>query len=402
MNRWNVVWLVVDGIRPTRSDKDIQDRLILMDEFAEEALAFNHVVTSGLSSVMSDAGALTGVPAYYLARNFADFDFDPDFFPPLPRVLMNSGYKVYGLPFFWEGRERLAPFFGGCVDQKYWPADLVERATEKYWNNEDVNAILRKLFANGFEEPFFLFVHYRANPKGDPDMSADVRWLINHIKDSGIYERTIVVLTSDHGWPERLEDLKRDFLGLAQLGTSHDMVPTNHNLLTPLLIHYPGVEPAQYDTVVSNLDIAPTIFDLLGLIHEYPVQVKWQGRSLLPLVNGHSLPSEYESRYLRADARFVFQPNRITVLVRNKLKYVYYHDQGKEALCDYESDPREEHNLVTVPEYRDVLMAFRGAYSETAMEATQFQLRDMLRRFERSLKQREQAVHRGRVGHHCG
>ena len=389
MKQWNVVWLVIDGIRTSRLGRDTRDRLILMDEFAKESLVFNRVVTSGLSSVMSDAGALTGVPAYYLARDYGDFDFDPDFFPCLPRILMNLGYKAYGLPYFWEGRQRLASFFGGLVDQEYWPTDLGEPADEYYWTNEYVNAIIRNLFDSDLEEPIFLFVHYGANPRGDPNTSADVRWLINHIKDSGVYERTIIVLTSDHGWPERLEDLKRDFLGLVEFGTSHDMVTTNDNLFTPLLLHYPGVEAAQCDTVVSNLDIAPTILDLLGIMHEYPVQVKWQGRSLLPLINGHSAPSEYESRYLRADTRFVFQLNRITVLVRNRLKYVYCHDQGKEALCDFEADPLEQHNLVTVPEYSDVLMEFRNAYSQTAMEATQFHLRDMLRRFERSLKQRD-------------
>ncbi len=86
----------------------------------------------------------------------------------------------------------------------------------------------------------------------------------------GIYERTMVIVTSDHG-----EELfERGALGHGH--TLHDEL-----LRVPLVVRLPGEHPAgAVAQQVSTVDIMPTVLDAVGL----PVPDGLDGESLLPLV----------------------------------------------------------------------------------------------------------------------
>jgi len=78
--------------------------------------------------------------------------------------------------------------------------------------------------------------------------------IINEIKQTGLYDNSIIILLSDHG---------ESFAKHWGHGTSLYDANQNHIVL--------GVKPANYngyeenDSLVSTIDIAPTIIDLLGL-----------------------------------------------------------------------------------------------------------------------------------------
>ncbi len=76
MNKLNVIWLIIDGVRSYKSGADDRDRLDLMDEFAKESVEFTHTVTSAPSSILSAATMFTGLPSCYIGRHFNDFIFD--------------------------------------------------------------------------------------------------------------------------------------------------------------------------------------------------------------------------------------------------------------------------------------------------------------------------------------
>lgn len=80
---------------------------------------------------------------------------------------------------------------------------------------------------------------------------------------------TIIVFTSDHG------DMMGDH-GLILKGAMH----FQGCLRVPLTIHVPGAGPARTDSLVSSVDIAPTMLDLCGA----PAYQGMQGRCLLPLL----------------------------------------------------------------------------------------------------------------------
>ena len=94
--------------------------------------------------------------------------------------------------------------------------------------------------------------------------------LIDHLKSTGIYDRTMIVLTADHG-----EEFK-DHGSLGHTRTLYDEL-----VHVPLLVKLPGSEKA--GTVVENqvrsIDIAPTLLSLAGV--ETPPE--FQGVDLSPL-----------------------------------------------------------------------------------------------------------------------
>ena len=86
-------------------------------------------------------------------------------------------------------------------------------------------------------------------------------------------------------------------------------------------------------TFATQVDIAPTILDRLGL----PIPASWEGQSLLaPTVKRFSFHQTY------------FLPNRFAVLYRadNALfKFIATPQYGKEELYDLTHDPARVHNL---------------------------------------------------------
>ena len=79
MNKYNVVWILVDSVRKYYT-KDDRSRIEIMDKFASNAIEFTNVVTSAPSTVMSVSSMMTSIPACYLGRNYNEFRFDRNFF----------------------------------------------------------------------------------------------------------------------------------------------------------------------------------------------------------------------------------------------------------------------------------------------------------------------------------
>jgi len=91
-------------------------------------------------------------------------------------------------------------------------------------------------------------------------------------------EHTVVVVLSDHG-----EELfERGNIG-------HGGSVYEEMVRVPLMIRLPGASPARVPNVVSLVDVAPTLRELCGL--PSPAEPgREDGRSLVPLLHGESLP----------------------------------------------------------------------------------------------------------------
>ncbi len=96
--------------------------------------------------------------------------------------------------------------------------------------------------------------------------------LLDALFEHNLEERTLVVLTSDHG-----ESLGEE--GLVSHGHLHDS-----NLLVPWILALPDGRAMgkRIPTQVGLIDLVPTVLDLLGL----PVPGGLDGRSLVPLLRG--------------------------------------------------------------------------------------------------------------------
>jgi hypothetical protein len=372
----NIIWFLVDAVRTYRTGLDDRDRLDLMDKVAKESVEFTSAITSAPSSIMSVAAMMTGCPAYQIARDYDSFKFDPDAYPSLPQILKNNGYHIYSIIFFREGREKFINLFEQ-VDRQYWPSGLSH--TEKYWSNDNVNAILFNILKDGLREPFFLFVHY--NVRQDPKTSDKVELAVQRFKESGVYDRSIFILCSDHGYPDPRRGMGPQWF--KQRGLRHDLVITDDNILIPLYVRYPGVTPKKIETVVSTLDITPTILDFLGLELDQRAKTMMRGRSLKSLLNGTCDPCKFEHRKIRVDTRFLMQSDRVTAIRDSQYKYIIYHNTRCEEFYDIKNDPFEEKNLVHKSSFEKKVEEFRKEFHRQEEDYLRFHFQYLTTKFQR-------------------
>jgi membrane-anchored protein YejM (alkaline phosphatase superfamily) len=132
----------------------------------------------------------------------------------------------------------------------------------------------------------------------------------------------VVVVTGDHGE------------GLGERHWAHGWHLYNEDIRIPLLIYDSPAATYPDLTFGTQVDIAPTILDRLGL----PIPASWAGQSLLaPTVQRFTLHQTY------------FLPNRFAVIYRDGgqlFKFIATPQYGKEELYDLRKDGHEAHNLV--------------------------------------------------------
>jgi hypothetical protein len=157
---------------------------------------------------------------------------------------------------------------------------------------------------------------------------AAVGRLLSRLEELGIDDRTVVVITSDHG----------EMFG--EHGLYNHTSLYDENLLVPLVFGLPAGEAAgtRIADQVRLVDIMPTLLDLVGL--EKPAGMN--GVSLLPLIRGGTLPDSAEWAWSYAAASNF----GISVRDANRTKYIYNNNAWQsslptEVLFDLGLDPSE-------------------------------------------------------------
>ena len=188
------------------------------------------------------------------------------------------------------------------------------------------------------------------------------------LKKEGLLENTIIVFTSDHG----------DYMG------DHHMIrkgPHLYEALThvPLIFYYEDeFVTGETDAMVSNIDIFPTIFDIIGL--ECPSQV--QGKSFSNVLLGETNKHREKVFMEHGDPGKPLQPEDLSPDKSKKLKQKHHHlsniiCRGKtkcvrterwkycytpgdvDELYDLKEDPNELVNLADKKEYQDIIAEYR-------------------------------------------
>jgi arylsulfatase A-like enzyme len=105
--------------------------------------------------------------------------------------------------------------------------------------------------------------------------------LIDVLKDLGLYDDSLIVVTGDHG--EAFGE--HGFNG-------HAGVPFDEQIRVPLIMKFPKAQHGGtvIDALVQHIDIGPTILEYIG---KKPESNLLQGVSLLPLLDGTEAVNEY-------------------------------------------------------------------------------------------------------------
>lgn len=405
---YNVLFIVVDALRPDviasfHDDAEDQKKLSSslppldallpklpgltpnIDAIAAHGVRFTHAYSAGswtrpgtvamLSGMRSTEAGLDPLP-WVLPEPMAAayYRSDPSM---LPLVLRRDGVatRAFVNNYFMVGYAPVG------VDMGF------ERVDDHRYRTKDTGEITRDALAwlkRNKDQRFFAFCNYNspheplepptrfldkvADPKDGGPRDPMVRMymaeaakddeaigvLMHALDELGLRKSTLVIVTADHG-----ETLSAEHSGTSKLDhmpIRYHHAVTNYEETTriPILMSLPGVLPENLEVKarVRNIDIAPTIHEILG--HEKPAKVT--GLSMMPLVRG-----------VKEDERVVLTEGRATRgLIAGKWRAIFRDGASQttcypngarnadgtekcitvaEELFDLDADPGERHNV---------------------------------------------------------
>lgn len=357
------------------------------DDFAREGVVFDRAYAPAPLTLPSHATMLTGLysPEHGLRVNGAGRLDDQ--LPLLPEILKQHGYETgafvaaavldskYGLDRGFETyddelpRQKRTDFLG---EARRDGKDVVDSALA--WLQQRT------------KQPFFCWVHlydahgpYAARPDKFGDVfsqrpyDAGVAWetqqferLITDLKERGLDSQTLVIVAGDHG--EGLGDHQE---------SEHGMLVYNTTVQVPFVFRGPQCRPGtRVPAVVSLVDVAPTVLDMVGI--SAPPHVS--GRSLRAALNGESIESR--DCYAETETPFVYghwSPSR--TVITDRWKYIR---TTRPELYDLEHDPGELTNLVdkdaaTLEEMRSALELLEQSFVPATAQNLKLSDKDLAR-----------------------
>jgi arylsulfatase A-like enzyme len=284
-----------------------------IDRLAAESLRFTQAVSTSSWTLPSHASLFTGLLPFEHGTH-AQHTWLIDRIPTLAELLRMKGYRTAGYtdnPFIDESKNMTRGFDNF---EPLW-ADSGSTSKRKIKHTDRINALARQFIkgdsASG--NPFFIFINYMDvhTPYNPPEpyqstflgadrnvspqidsvnhephlvnkkqivlsdsdyevlrnlydgsilyLDSKIEELIAYLKDKGLFENTLIIVTSDHG----------EVFGEYGLFTHGHYVyrPLVH---IPLIIHHPGLTgpPAVRHTPVSLTDVFYTIMRLVGVEDE--------------------------------------------------------------------------------------------------------------------------------------
>lgn len=377
MKRKNVIFIVVDAVRSYKSGCDERDRLDVYDELNNYGfVSFEKMVVSAPSSLMSSITMLTGIPSFKLGQNYNNFEWEPNLYDIVPKVLSNEGYEIFGLFGTKEMRDKMKTLFPP-INSSLLAKNINTR--QKKWSNQELFDTIKNYFDAGEinnQKPFFLMSWF--NSRFDPKASNTIRELIEFLRAKGFLEDSLVILTADHGYPDQNRGLTSDGVDLKKAGKPHDLIVTDDNICVPFALKLPDnnsnksqlsnlSNSSLIKKVISQECIVPTIYDVLSIIPESKKPLKYKSKTIFDeLSNNFDDP-------IRSDARFIFQPNRITSIRTSCFKYINDRENKEEYYYDLINDPGE---LIKQSEIEvDSIKNLQKLYYEQEFESSQIWLK---------------------------
>ncbi|MEN8154187.1 MAG: sulfatase-like hydrolase/transferase [Acidobacteriota bacterium] len=295
---FNVLLITIDTLRFDRigvySDKYVKTPNL--DKFASESFVFTRGFAHNPVTLPSHTNILTGTtPLYHGISDNSGFVLE-DRFLTITEVLKDNDYETGAFigAFPLDSRFGLNQGFD-IYDDNYGSHNNLEL----FFVERKAEDVLKpaKKWINSREGKWFSWIHLfdPHQPYLPPDpykseypedfysgevayVDAELGKFFNFLRQSGEFEKTIIILTADHG--EALGEKGEE---------THSYFAYNNTIHIPYIIYVPGTSGRKINRNVSHIDIFPSICDLTGI--DIPDHI--QGRSLLPLIRKDKIKEKY-------------------------------------------------------------------------------------------------------------
>jgi arylsulfatase A-like enzyme/Tfp pilus assembly protein PilF len=317
-----------------------------IDLLARDSIVFERAYSHAPQTLPAHASILSGrLPFETGVRDNVGFTVKPGE-RLLPQMLRERGYVTGGVVSAYvlrkdTGINRGFDFFDG--EMPPGSPDLAIGQMQR--DGGDSEAIAERWLDAQRSSRIFLFLHlYEPHKPYDPPARfaeftpydgeiayADeiVGRLIGYLKTHELYDRSTIVLLSDHGE------------GFGDHGEQeHGLFVYDEAVHVPLMIKQAGGTGAgrRVSDVVQHIDLVPTILDLV----KAPVPGTLRGRSLEPLLNGTGRLREQAVYSEALYARYLFGWSELAALTDGRYRYI---KAPREELYDLERDPLERENI---------------------------------------------------------
>ena len=356
--------LFTDRLRP-----DGRRYTPVFDAHMAESLSVEHFYGNSVHSSRGHFATLCSLVPMYRGKEFTDLDATR--FHCLPETLADAGYDTL----FYSATadptfERSDEFFHriGFTGVTFQD-ELVSKEDPSFWGAGLQDDVFYKRFFGAVDEglarsggkPIFAVAanasnHYpfREGPSHEPDpdeptkyrrdyvgsLSASDAWLATFFDEldcrPALKDAIVVVVVSDHSFPADEHGIHFNMIGAYE-----------EAFRAALLLRWPGhvIPRVIRDRTASQVDLAPTIADLLGLSGK----THFMGRSLFDddgSVSASLMVQPYDGVHL--------------VAVRWPFKLEVHESAEQEHLYDLSRDPAEEHDIAADPENATELATLRA------------------------------------------
>lgn len=287
VKKYNVLWLMVDAVRADHLHLlgGEHENTPFIEELAKESLVFSHAYSQSSGTPTSIASMLTGrTPGsirWTAGENGTRRPQLDERMVTAAELFKNAGYRTAGS--LSRGMLDLIPkTLQGFDDTRGLPGKTGSSELVIDMLNAD-----RKFHKDRLEAPFFVFGYYHG-PHGpyrgafefgkgtrekydsairrtDAELAVVIEYLKHHPR---IWNNTVVVIHSDHG--EEFGEHGQSY---------HNNTCHMESVRIPIILRVPGLEPAQIDLPVANVDIVATLLELTGI--DPPPEEELDGESLL-------------------------------------------------------------------------------------------------------------------------
>lgn len=379
--RWNVIVFIVESLRADqlRAYGSNRDVMPAVDALSRESRVFLNAYSQ---SSHTDYATVTPLSSHYPLRSKTSYTYPER--PSYPRVLIYDVLKAvkYHTAMFSSSNEYWGGMINflqtGNIDRFFHAANFKgpsyvmqgdagfaewTRETKHAGSVDDRHTVSEAMqwIESVKHEPFFVALNFQSShlpyvvPRDFPrrfgpdkldftirfahfprdkiqvvkDVYADslayvdsqIDRVLQYLKAEGLWEHTLVVLTSDHGQAF----YEHNF-------ASHASAIFDEVMRVPLLIRAPGLKPGVESRLAQHVDIAPSILGLLGL----SAHPSFQGIDLL-----NSAPDLKRSVYLVAQTPLAYQYG----IVRSGFKLIHDEREGQYLLYNLTADPGEKTDI---------------------------------------------------------
>jgi arylsulfatase A-like enzyme len=379
---FNIVLISLDTLRADHVGAYGYNRYTtpFIDELAKNAILFENAFAHSPNTAISHATMLTSLqpmvhevsPEYILGEEFET----------LAEYFKKNGYKTGGFT-----------THGSWLDRRMGFAQGFDDFYSDFLSAPEINKYVFEFLEKNAKDRFFLFVHYydihsdyeklpydtgteydrkfckdykgdftgcknnfcastyleKVNSKGWTIPGEDLEYitalydggiaytdfhvncLFNRLRELGLFESSLIIITSDHG---------EEFM---EHGRVLHFQLYNEVMHVPLIIKIPGEkEYASIKSLVGVIDIMPTILDMAGIKHK-----NLQGKSALPLINSE----KEENRFVFATLCGLGPGWESDIFFRNKDNSFFTRDKFTIfELYDVQMDPDEKINIANAKE----------------------------------------------------